>query len=172
MDNEIEFANKPRQQPTRRSQRSSPDDVIPVGDAGVADENAQRADRTSRPVIRTAITSSEMNKTTVGGLLAGVLQPRSLRSVNNSNNIVVGSSSSSSTAKSTKSVPAKVLPSGLKLEIVSQQASLESMQTSSRARKWMKAKPEPSDVRSVLEKRLGDMRYICACTVCLFVCVK
>jgi hypothetical protein len=56
--------------------------------------------------------------------------------------------------------PLKALPLNMKQEISVAHNSLESMETSGRAQRWMKAKPEPNDMRSAIQKRMMDMRFV------------
>jgi hypothetical protein len=68
------------------------------------------------------------------------------------------SSPSSATSKPTKSA-LKALPLNLLQQVQKSSATLESVSTSKRANKWMRrASPEKQDMRSVLERRIGEMR--------------
>lgn len=57
--------------------------------------------------------------------------------------------------------PLKVLPNNLINQIQQSKKTLESIEKSSRAQRWMKPKdasPEKQDMRSILERRIADMR--------------
>ena len=57
--------------------------------------------------------------------------------------------------------PLKVLPNNLINQIQESKKSLDSIEKSSRAEKWMKPKeasPEKQDIRSIIERRIADMR--------------
>lgn len=57
--------------------------------------------------------------------------------------------------------PLKDLPNSLINQIQQSETSLESFEKSSRALKWMKPKdtsPEKQDMRTILERRIADMR--------------
>ena len=60
-----------------------------------------------------------------------------------------------------KRQPLKVLPNNLMDQIKKSSKALESSEKSTRAQKWMKPKeasPEKQDMRSILERRIADMR--------------
>jgi hypothetical protein len=72
---------------------------------------------------------------------------------------VVEFSSSSASRPLRKRVPLQTLPPTLQDQIQNKASSLESMSSSSRARRWMKKdSPVKEDMRSVLERRIGLIR--------------
>jgi len=72
---------------------------------------------------------------------------------------VPASSPASSSSRPISKASVKALPLNLLQQVQKSSATLESVSTSKRANKWMRrASPEKQDMRSVLERRIGEMR--------------